>query len=424
MAYSKVGRQRGDIIAALDIGAAKVSCLIARQTEGDALGLNAEILGAGHYGLPMTANGLTNAERLETAVRTAVDAAERMAGMRISSVIVGVSGRFLHARRVGVDLDINDGVVAEDDVDDCLCEGAGIAAPPEFTSLHALPIDFKVDGEALFADPVGLFGETLSTTMLGVSARESVLENLSGLLSRCGLSAKGFVAAPFAASEAVLSDDERDLGVVFIDIGAANTGFSIFDRGEMIACGGVNLGGLNITKDIAQIFSTSLAHAERIKTLHGAALLGAGDENRLIEFPQLGDEDVARASRAELCEVIIPRMEEILELVARQSGLGDTHRPVVRRAVIAGGGSLLVGAREIAERVLAVKCRLGRPTGAIGAPEMATGPGFATSFGLVQHTINLGVSARLPLGEAGQSLQSGASATIFNNVGNWLRAKF
>lgn len=428
----KPGRRRKDetLIAALDIGASKIACFIARLVDGDGvssdhLSGHPEIIGVGCHGLPLRSRASAHAEDIEAGVRSAVDAAERMAGGRVSRICLAAPGRYLRSRRIGVDMELAGGYVTEEDIDDSLAEGAAIATPEDCLTLHTSPIDFKVDGADIMSDPIGLSGGILSTEMLGIGVRRSVLDNLSALVERCGLKVDVFAAAPFAAAEATLLEDEKELGVALINIGASSTGYAIYDNGVLIDAGGAPIGSGHITKDIAQIFGTPLAHAERVKTLHGAALIGPGDEHRYLDFPQLGVVgETARASRADLCEVIIPRMEEIFELVAKQWPQDMVRRSGLRRAVITGGGSLLVGAREIAERSLGVKARLGRPALFGGAPEAASAPGFAVCAGLIQNYADFSGEHKTTLGAARQSAHARDKASLFGGVENWLRAKF
>ena len=420
--YKRRGRD-ASIVGVLDFGAAKVSCMIAQL--GDEAG-EIEILGAACHGLSLREGRAPKIEVAENSIRTAVDGAERMAGERLHEISVAVGGRYLHARRIGVDLDIAGGVITEEDVEESLCEGMTIAADDGFVALHAMPILFRVDGEEIFADPAGLTGGFLSTEMLSVGARQSLLENLSALIERCGLKVGEFVAAPLASAEATLIEDEKELGVVLIDIGANSTGYAVYDNGAPIDVGGVAVGGGHITKDIAKIFGAPLADAERVKTLNGSALIGVGDEHRFADFSQLGVAgERARASRAEITEVIAPRLEEIFELIADKLPKDNAHRSHLRRAVLTGGGSLLVGARETAERVLSMKTRLGRPTPFSGLPEAASGPGFSVSVGVVQHLLQLNAhhDPRFGLVAQTQSRYAGTRKLV-GGVEAWLRARF
>ncbi len=420
-------RRRKDqyTIAALDIGASKIACFIARVAHEPDLPPQAEIIGVGCHGAAVKQREAACPEQLEANIRKAVAAAERMANIRIDRVLVAVPGKMLHTRRIGVDLDIADGVVTQEDIEDCLQEGARLTAPPECRALHAVATAYRLDGEEVFNHPAGLNGAMLSTEMLGVAAPQSTLDNLSTLVERCSLTPDEFVAAPAAAAEATLIEDEKDLGVILIDIGGQSTGYAVYDNGALVDCGGVGVGGGHITKDIAQIFNTPLGQAERIKTLYGAALIGPGDEHRLVDFPQLGPgSDHARASRADLCEVIIPRMEEIFELVLARQSSDPLHRTGLRRAVVTGGGGLLVGAREIAEKVLSMKARLGRPIAIPGAPDAAAAPGFAVCAGVIQCYINSAGGDQFALGVAGQSPHGLSQSAFLGGVEAWLRQKF
>lgn len=423
------------LIAGVDLGASKAACFIARLNEGDVSEPAAEIIGAGRSGAGSPSGGPMSPAQLENALRRAVDAAERMAGIEIDRVVLAAPGRLIAARRIGVDLDIPGGVVAEEDVDACLEEGASLAAPESHVPLHAEPIRYRIDGEALFDDPIGLHGDVLSTELLGLGVKRTALDNLAALLERCALKLEACVAAPQAAAEACLIDDERELGVVLIDIGAASTGYAVYEGGAMVDCGGVAGGAGHITRDIAQIFGAPIAEAERIKTLYGAALIGAGDEHRFVDVPQLGEADErARVSRADLCEVIIPRMEEILEAVSAR--LPEGRDGGLRRVVVTGGGGLLVGAREVAEKVLSMKARIGRPIAMAGAPEAVSSPGFAVCAGLVQYGAKRAAGGRsrtrgpiagggnFSVGARGQSPHSLTRPAMFGGVEAWLRAKF
>lgn len=415
----KSARDRG-VIAAVDIGGSKVACVIAQLTPVVDGGLEADVIGVGQHG------GVNRENRLniDASLRAAVEAAERMAGERIRRVHVAAPGRALGCRRLAVDLDLAGGVVTGDDVEECLAQGAGAAAPEGSRPLHAFKIRYAVDSEPV-DDPVGLTGARLSAEILGVSIRESHAENIEALLGRSGLELDEIIAGPAAAGESVLIEDERELGVILIDIGARSTDYALYERGALIACGGVPLGGGNVTRDIAQIFGAPIARAERIKTFYGSTLSSAGDEHRLIDVEQLGDEtEVQRHSRAELTQVIAPRVEEILDLTLKALPQTGPSRRAIRRAVLTGGGSLLVGARETAERVIGVKTRLGRPAALSGAPDAATAPQFAVAVGVLQVAARERAAARRaarrPRLAAGRALGKG----VIGNVGAWIRANF
>jgi len=412
-----------DLIAAVDIGGSKVACVIAQLTQVVDGELEADVIGVGQHG------GLAKERNIdvEAALRSAVEAAERMAGETVRRVYASIGGRSLSVRRIGVDLDIDGGVITTEDVEDCLSQG-GIAATPEgSTLLHALPIRFTIDGEATPNDIAGLAGRVLGAEMLGVCVKDSKVENLEALLERCGLELEETIAAPIAAAESSVFQDEKDLGALLVDIGARSTEYALFEKGALVACGGVPVGGEHVTRDLAQIFGAPIASAERVKTLHGSAIVTSGDDHRFVDFPQLGAEtEIARHTKAEVAGVITPRLEEILELTLEALPKTGVRRLAISRAVLTGGGSLLVGARETAERVLGVRTHLRRPETLSGAPDAATTPQFAVAVGLLKCVARERARRRqrpqlkLKIGSG----SGNGGGRLLGGVGHWLRQNF
>ncbi|MEM6413111.1 MAG: cell division protein FtsA [Pseudomonadota bacterium] len=484
-AISKKRSQLKDarIVAAIDIGGAKASCVIASLAPLGNGSFEPDVLGVGqcgerkasdqktsgvragqkssnrsgtngqigshsksHSGMPAgfglsgLSSGLGDVERN---LRGAVDAAERMAGEQIKSAFVAVPGRQLKSRRIGVDLPLSGGIVTREDIADCLAE-AKRNQSEGFAPLHAQPIRHILDGEALTGSAIGLAGDILTTEVLSLGVRETTASNVEGLMHRCGLEPDAFVAAPYAAAEATLIDDEKELGAVLIDMGARHTDYAVYERGSLTAVGGIALGSEHITRDIAQVFSAPIADAERAKIFHGSALSAPGDEHRLIEFPQLGvNGEIERQSRAELSEVIASRLEEIFEktleaMAAHQGVRGDGSNEAgvnVRRVVLTGGGSLLLGAAETAERVIGAKARLGRPVSLMGAPAAACAPQFASVVGVVQYaafgargvtdadTVGATIHGLGRIPGAERLMRSGSGRAL-SAMGSWLRQNF
>lgn len=409
-------RDKG-IVAAIDIGGSKAACVIAECAPYGA-GVEADILGVGQHG-SIEREKLSD---IATSVRTSVELAEKMAGERIRSAYVVAGGRSLGCRLLGVDLDLVGGCVTTEDVDDILAEAARAAAPSGSTPLHAMPVRYKIDDEPVLDDPVGLFGDVLAAEVIGLSVRDSYIANVEALLEQCSLNLDGVIARPFATAETVLIADEKELGVILVDIGSRTTDYAIYERGVMVACGGINVGGSHITRDIAQIFGTPIVSAERLKTLHGSSISGQGDEHRLIDCPQLGsDDDKIRIAKSELTAVISPRIEEIMELVLDLV----PQRSSIRRAVLTGGGSLLVGSRETAEKVFKVKTRAGRPASLAGAPDVAQAPQFAASIGAIQYAVHETVRQRRSLHKGTSSISfTSKPGSFFSVASAWLKQNF
>ena len=409
----KARRSSKGLVAAVDLGASKAACLIASVMESADGAVDIEVIGAGQQGIAPREARTDRLAAAEKALRAALDAAEHMAGERVRTVSISAPGRQLLSRRIGVDLDLSGGAVTGEDVVDCLREGAGLAARDGARAIHASPIEFSVDGERTGANPCGFVGDVLSAELVSLSVRDGYEANMRALLERCDLGVDAIVPGPLATGDAVLIDDEKELGVTVIDMGARTTDFAIYENGALVGCGGVAMGGEHITRDLAHIFGGSIAHAERVKALYGSALSGVGDDHRFIDFPQLGAQtgssaDALRTARADVTAVIAPRLEETLTLIrqdaarvclgagaaafetdgASSSGAGAYERAYgrhsgggMRRVVLTGGGSLLTGARETAERILGVKTRLGRPVSLSGAPDAASAAQFSACVG-------------------------------------------
>lgn len=419
---SRATLRRGDVFAAVDIGASKTACVIAAAVSGGGVGY--EIIGCGVSGAAIDGRGPGAAATRERAFKTALESAERMAGVRVKSLAVAAPGATLAARRSGVDLELDGDRLTREDVAQCL-DHAAAACGEGAALLHALPVSYRLDGAASPAPLEGHSGDLFSLDCLTVAAREHALHNLELIFERSGLGVDLFAAAPYAAAEAVLVDDEKDLGVVLLDIGASSTGYAVYEDGKLVDCGGVPVGGDHVTRDIAQVFGAPVARAERVKTLYGASISGPGDEHRMVEIELIGAGDRARLPRAELCAVILPRMEEICELAAERLPATVRSRHGVRRAVLTGGASLLVGARETAERVLGMKARLGRPaTGLIGAPEAATGPQFAVAVGALALSHRARIGAETAERRPAPVLSQAAGGGVMSAVGRWLRVNF
>ncbi len=432
--------REGALIAALDMGAAKTVCFIARLMPINDGSVDCDIIGAGHFGAHAQKSAFENRtdadphhtqdsvsfQAREKAVRNAIEAAETMAGERISEIHVAVPGAKIHCRHIGVDLDIAGGFVTGDDIADSLHEGARLITPEGARCLHVMPTGFSVDSENLGTDPRGMRGQSLTTRMLGVYSSESHLANTAAIIESAGLRPASFVAGPLMMARSVVVDDEKELGVLVINIGAQSIEYAVYSDGRPTGCGGVKVGAANITRDIAQCFSTPIAHAERQKILHGTILSSSGDEHRFVDFiPLTNDEQANRVSRADLTSVILARMEEIYEIALGRIIADQCAIQHLRRVVITGGGSQLDGLREHAERVFSMKSRLGRPLNIDGAPEALSGPSFSTCAGTLDYVArSYHLRPEFPETQNVGGVLAVGDRSAGGGVAAWLRAKF
>jgi cell division protein FtsA len=242
-----------------------------------------------------------------------------------------------------------------------------------------------VDATPGVEDPRGMICETLTARLHLVDAAQASLRNLGACLLRCDLEVEELVSAPFAAGLATLVEDEKQLGATVIDMGGGTTTLAVFAEGHLLHTAQLPVGGWHVTNDLARLLSTPLAHAERLKTLHGGVLGAPDDEREWLPVPLVGeDEDqIARVPRAMVVGIIRPRLEETFELIKDRLEAAGLSQEMGRRVVLTGGASQLVGVRELAARVLDRQVRLGRPHPVRGLPETASGPAFASPLGLL-----------------------------------------
>ncbi|WP_051928782.1 cell division protein FtsA [Thermopetrobacter sp. TC1] len=399
--YSHAGHDRAGVsatartVAALDVGSSKICCIIAevrgfRRKRGDSLPV-ARITGLGVQAAQGVSGGVVvDADAAEKAVRLAVDAAERMAGTTIESILVNLSAR-PECTSLPAEMDVpGGGPVRRKHVDQLVSQALSHFHLPKREIVHVVPSGFSLDGGPWTPVAEGLHADRLKARVNVISVPRGSLRNLQMVLSRCMLEAPSFVLAVHAAARAVLVDDESALGAVVVDMGAETTGVGLYVGGRLEAAAQVPLGGMFVTRDLALGLGIPLQEAERIKTLHGSVLPGIDDDGEMLEVPMLGEEGagaVQQVPRSLLGGIIRPRMEEILELVREQLDAAGAKKLGIARAVITGGASQIVGLRELAERILEMPVRIGKPRPFAGLPQEMETPAFSVVAGLLRSAI-------------------------------------
>ncbi len=399
-AMRQAAMQRG-VIAILDIGSSKIACLVlrfdgpeqfsAKDGIGDGVGSMAgqssfRVIGAATTRSRGVRFGEVEAmAETERAVRTAVQAAQKMANVRVDHVIACLSGG--RPRSYGLDgqVEVMGQTVTEGDIGRVLaeCEVPDIGEGRQV--LHAQPINFALDHRSGLEDPRGQIGSTLTTDMHLMTVEDSIIENLLYCIKRCDLELAGVASSAYAAGISSLVEDEQELGAACIDMGGGSTGISIFMRKHMIYSDSVRMGGDHVTSDISMGLQVAPAMAERIKTFYGGVLATGMDDREMIEVgSNTGDweRDRRTVSRAELIGIMRPRVEEILEEVrVRLDAAGFEHLPS-QQIVLTGGGSQIPGLDGLASKILGQQVRLGRPLRVQGLPQAATGSAFSAAVGL------------------------------------------
>lgn len=391
----RVAMQRG-VIAILDIGTCKIACLILRfdgpsEFSDDGVGPMAGQSSFRVIGAATTrSRGVRFGEisvmaETERAVRTAVQAAQKMANVRVDHVIACFSGAEPRSYGLAGEIELEDSVVTEQDVARVLaaCDMPNIGPGREV--LHAQPVNFALDHRSGLGDPRGQIGNRLATDMHLLSVDGTVVQNILHCIQRCDLELAGLASSAYVSGIASLVEDEQELGAACIDMGGGTTGISIFIKKHMIYADSVRMGGDHVTSDISKGLMVPHAVAERIKTKHGGVVATGMDDREMIEVGgDSGDweKDRRQISRTELIGIMRPRVEEILEEVRlRLDAAGFDHLPS-QQIVLTGGGSQIPGLDGLASRILGQRVRLGRPLRVQGMPEAAKGAAFSSSIGL------------------------------------------
>ncbi len=384
--------RKGAILSVLDIGTSKVVCLIARLAPVDASEAlpgrthRCRILGIGHQrSRGMKAGMIIDMEQAENAIRLAVDAAERMAGVLVESVIVNVTGGRIASRHFDAKVGLGGKAVSEQDIHRVLHAATAATNSHSRAILHSIPTSYSLDSARGVRDPRGMIGDQLGTDLHLVACEGPSLRNLMLAVERCHLGVEAVVATPYAAGLSGLVDDEAEMGVAIVDMGGGTTSVGVFTEGRFVHADAIAVGGHHVTMDIARGLTTRVADAERLKTLYGSCISSVADERDTIAVVHAGEDadHPSYVSKSQLTRIIRPRVEEILELVRDRLKAAGFAAQAGRRLVLTGGASQLTGVPELARSILSPQARIGRPLGIQGLPESAKSPAFATAVGLL-----------------------------------------
>lgn len=419
------GSRSNGLVAALDIGCSKITCLIGRN---DGTGpRHFQILGAGRQQTRGFNGGtITDMEGLERSIRLAVEDAEREAGEPISDVVLGITGPKLTCQLVTASIDIGAREITPKDVRRLQASAMANVPTKGADVLAAWPVAYRVDQQEGVREPAGMYAETLGLLLSVVTVPRSVVRNLVECVGRAHLSVSALIPSSIASGAGTLIDDEIENGAICIDMGAGVTAVSVYLNGSPAWLGLVPAGGTHVTSDIAQGIGTTFAAAERLKTVYGTANLEGPGLAERIEAPRLGDDGRLQATRMErgkLAEIVAPRIEETFEFVQKSLEASGVRKVLPRRVVLTGGASQLPGVRDVASRILAAPVRLGRPTMAEFLGETLGTPAFSTASGLLLYT-ELGFADAVRAGIASKDYGVEARSGTVNKAFHWLKENF
>jgi cell division protein FtsA len=419
---TKLPKGQDQLVVALDVGSTKVCCFVAK------VGVDNEmtILGMGNRISKGMQNGaIIDMEQVEASIKSVVESAERMAGETVTDVLVNISPSHPRSKVLEADVPINGNGVEQVDIEKLLAQASQGLSLEERHLLHAFPACFAVDNSIGIRDPRGMFGEKLSVALHLIDTAEGPVRNLHTCVARAHLNPSKMVLSPYASGFATLVEDEMELGAACIDLGGGTTSVSVFAKHSMVYANIIPQGGHDITKAIAKELLTPIEYAERLKTLNGNATATRSDAHAPIDIQILGEDETeveghVRIQKSQLTDVIEPQVVDTLEKAAACLKESGFDRVSGKRVVLTGGGSLLPGIQDLAQKILGKQVRLGRPERIEGIAENTRGPAYSTCVGLLLYA----VKAPLEMGEQ-QSLSVGTGITTgFSGFTSWFKRSF
>jgi len=409
-----MARDNKNLIVALDIGTAKVVCLVSELRPDGTL----EVLGLGsHESKGLKKGVVVNIEATVAAIQRALEEAELMADCKITSAFVGIAGSHIRSFNSTGMVAIKEREVTALDVERALDTARAVNIPTDQQILHVLRQEFIIDGQEDVREPIGMSGVRLEVKVHIVTGAVAAAQNIIKCVRRCGLEVNDLILQPLASARAVLLDDEKDLGVCLLDIGGGTTDVAIFTHGAIRHTAVVPIAGDQITNDIAMALRTPTGDAENIKTRHGVALRQLADPNQMIEVPGIGERAPRSMSRQTLAEVIEPRVEELYSLVQqvlRESGFEELLSSGV---VLTGGSAVMQGMVELGEEIFHMPVRLGVPRYSGGLADVVRAPRYATAVGLLMEGASQVQQGKL-------SRQTGSVKAVLVRMREWFQRNF
>ncbi len=411
---SKLKDQK-ELIVGLDIGTSKIVAIVAEVLPEGRL----EIIGMGqHPSRGLKKGVVVNIESTVNAIQRALEEAELMADCKIREVYTGIAGNHIRSINSHGMVAIKDKEVTQADVDRVIETARAVNIPMDQQILHILTQEFIIDGQEDVREPLGMSGVRLEVKVHIVTGAVSAAQNIIKCVRRCGLEVRDLILQPLASSMAVLSEDEKDLGVCLVDIGGGTTDMAVFTSGAIRHTAVIPIAGDQITNDIAMALRTPTKDAEDIKRAYGCALRQLASPEEMVEVPGVGERETRKLSRQTLAEVIEPRVEELYSLVQaelRRSGFEDLMSSGI---VLTGGSSVLPGMVELGEEIFHMPVRLGYPQYVGGLAEVVRNPRFATGVGLLL------AGYEQYQRHAGTRVQGGSVMDIFQKMKSWFQGNF
>jgi cell division protein FtsA len=409
-------RSDRNLLVGLDIGTSKVVAIVGEIKGDGAL----EIIGVGsHPSRGLKKGVVVNIESTVQSIQRAVEEAELMAGCEIHSVYAGIAGSHVRSLNSHGIVAIKDKEVVQGDVERVIDAAKAVAIPADQKILHVLPQEYIIDAQEGIRDPIGMSGVRLEAKVHIVTGADSAAQNIVKCVQRCGLAVDDIVLEQLASSYAVLTEDEKDLGVCVVDIGGGTTDIAVFGGGAIRHTAVIPIAGDQITNDIAVSMRTPTQYAEDIKIKYACALSQLANPDETIEVPSVGDRPPRRLARQTLAEIVEPRYEELFGLIRDELRRAGLEEQVATGIVLTGGSAKMEGAIELAEEVFHMPVRLGVPQYVTGLSEVVSNPIHATGVGLLLYA-----KSNLDGQRTEAPLLAGGMKNLFERMRAWFQGNF
>lgn len=395
--------KKDNIVVGLDIGTTKICAIVGEKTRD-----SVEIIGIGvHASKGLRKGVVVNIESTVESIRKAVEEAELMAGCEVNRVYCGIAGGHIRAFNSHGVIAIKNREISQADIDRVIEAAQAVVIPPDREVIHVIPQEYIVDDQEGIQEPLGMIGIRLEVKVHIVTAAVTSAQNIVKCANKAGLDVADIVLQQIASSEAVLNPDEREIGVVLVDIGGGTTDIALYHAGTIKYTTVISLGGNQVTGDISVGLRTTASEAEKIKKQFGNAMTALVSKDDMVEVQSVGGGKSRTVSRYMLCEIIEPRVEEIFQLVKREIIKSGYDNLVSSGIVLTGGTAAMEGITELAEQVFNLPVRRGLPMGITGLVDVVKSPMYSTGVGLVQYG-----GKHL----AGTQFQRGSENKIFNKL--------
>src|ERR1700683_4169327 len=405
-----------DVIVGLDIGTSKVVALVGEITADGSI----EVIGLGSQPSRGLKKGVVvNIESTVQSIQRAVEEAELMAGGEHNAAYAGIAGSHVRSLNSHGVVAIRDREVTHGDVEHVIDAAKAVAIPADQRILHVLPQEFIIDGQEGIRDPIGMSGVRLEAKVHIVTGADSAAQNIVKCVQRCGLAVDDIVLEQLASSYAVLTEDEKDLGVCVVDIGGGTTDIAVFGGGAIRHTAVIPIAGDQVTNDIAVSMRTPTQYAEDIKVKYACALSQLANPDETIEVPSVGDRPPRRLARQTLAEIVDPRYEELFGLIRDELRRAGLEEQVATGIVLTGGSSKMEGAIELAEEVFHMPVRLGVPQYVSGLVDVVSNPIHATGVGLLLYA-----KSTMDVERTAAPLLSGGMKNVFERMKAWFQGNF